>query len=338
MAQALLLDCDTMTEIAPSLANLYAPIRDELIAVERAFDEELLSDVWHVQDLCDRVRSYRGKMLRPALLLLCGKATGKLTGAHTTLAAVAEIVHVATLIHDDVLDAADHRRRRPTFRSTNGNVAAVLLGDYLISHAFHLCSGLDSQYASRRIGATTNAVCEGELLQNHMRGDDQLDESHYLDIVQRKTGSLTAVCCELGAFYSGAGDLTVSAMFEFGMSAGVAYQIIDDVLDIVGDQHQVGKTLGRDLELGKLTLPTIHCLANADAATASVLRSAVRGEVPCNRSRLRKWLDTTGSIEYAVREAMSHVQEALRQLDRLPEGDAKASLSAMAEFLVERHF
>lgn len=157
--------------IQQTLSELYSPIQSDLKEVERIFDEELAGDLEFVDQLCDTVRSYRGKMLRPSLLLLVAKALGDIQPAHHTLAAVIEMVHMATLVHDDVLDEADQRRKQPTISNIVGNEAAVLLGDYLISHAFHLCSSLNSQDASRRIGATTNTVCEGELLQNHHRGN-----------------------------------------------------------------------------------------------------------------------------------------------------------------------
>ena len=178
-----------------NLQELYAPVRSELAATTRIFDDELVGEFPFVNEFCAAVRSYRGKMLRPALLLLSGKAAGCLRRQHPTLAAVVEMVHMATLVHDDVLDEADLRRQEPTVAAVSGNVSAVLLGDYLISHAFHLCSGLESQYACRRVGATTNVVCEGELLQNRHRGDLELTEDVYFSIIRRKTGALTAVAC-----------------------------------------------------------------------------------------------------------------------------------------------
>jgi len=330
---------ESMSDLKSSLlTDLYAPIADDLCAAQRIFDDELQSDLPFVNEWCDRVRSYRGKMLRPALLLLAGKATGQLTKEHHTLAAVVEIVHMATLVHDDVLDEADERRRLPTICATAGNVAAVLVGDYLISHAFHLCSSLDSQYASRRIGAATNEVCEGELLQNRRSGDDQLSETEYFDIIHRKTGALTAVCCELGAFAAGADDMIVRALYDYGMFAGKAFQIVDDILDIVGDRRQVGKTLGIDLPLGKLTLPTIHCLAHADKSTAVEIQEIVRGEACCTQRRLREWIDETDSVGYAVSTARDHVLRAIRRLDAVPPGDARSSLIALAEFIIDRRF
>ncbi len=319
-----------------TLDEVYAPICDDLDVVERIFDEEIASDQPFINRLCDTVRSYRGKMLRPALLLLTAKAAGEVRPPHRTLAAVVEMVHMATLVHDDVLDQAERRRRKPTIAALDGNTAAVLLGDYLISHAFHLCSGLQSQYASRRVGAATNTVCEGELLQNSHRGNLDLTEEQYFDVIQRKTGALTSVCCELGAKFAGADDDMVHAMRTFGLAAGTAFQIVDDVLDIVGDAGEVGKTLGRDLALGTLTLPIIHALDSAAPPTRSALRAAVGGRPGADRGALRELLADTGSIDYAMGVARRFLWDALAQLQPLPPSDAKQSLTAMAEFILQR--
>ncbi len=323
--------------VTSQLAQLYSPIAEHLRAVERVFDDELTCDLPFVVDLCDTVRSYRGKMLRPALLLLSGQATGDLTDAHHTLAAVVEMVHMATLVHDDVLDQADERRRQPTVGSIAGNEAAVLLGDFLISHAYHLCSSLDSQYASRRVAHATNIVCEGEMLQNHFCRCQEIDEEQYFEMILRKTGALTAVACELGAWCSGADADVVSALGQFGSQAGVAFQIVDDVLDIVGDPAEVGKTLGLDWSLGKQTLPLIHALAHAPSEAASGVRAALRVPEQADRSQLRAWLEETGSIDYALAVAREHTTKAMTGLDRLPSSEAKSSLSAMTDFIIARH-
>lgn len=320
------------------MTDLYGVIRDDLAAVQKIFDDEIVSKLSFVNELCHTVRTFRGKMLRPALLLLVGEASGGLTAEHHTLAAVVEMIHMATLVHDDVLDQADERRGRAPVNVVAGNVAAVLLGDFLISHAFHLCSGLKDQDASQLIGAATNTVCEGELLQNEQRGNVELTEGMYFDIIRRKTGALTAVSCELGAQRAGADRPLVDAMRSYGMSAGVAFQIIDDLLDVLGDRVKVRKTLGQDLCLGKLTLPTIHCLANTSGATAALLRAAVEGTRPSDRLQLREWLQETGSIDYAIAAATEYVSEARRQLDLLAPSDARGALAALAEFIVQRQF
>lgn len=323
---------------APTLTDVYAPIRDDLAIAQQVFNDELKSEIEFVNALVQRVAGYRGKMLRPALLLLSARATGTLRDIHHKLAAVVEIVHMATLVHDDVLDEADERRGQPTVCSTDGNVTAVLLGDFLISHAYHLCSSTGCAHAGHRLGDATNAVCEGELEQNHLRYDQALTEAHYFDIIRRKTGSLTAVSCELGAYYAEADPQVVRAMHTFGMAAGAAFQIVDDILDITGDHDEVGKTLDRDLALGKLTLPTIHCLANAKTEIKRRLRDALTGKAPWDRHEVCHWLASTDSVDYAESIASQYVAEALAQLELLPQSDARCSLTAMAEFIVSRNF
>src|SRR5438105_15396499 len=189
-----------------ALASLTDCIRPQLAAVDRLFHEELTSKVGCVNNLIRHVSRFRGKMLRPTLVLLSGKACGKLSDADSVLATVVEMVHMATLVHDDVLDEAELRRKGATINHLRGNEAAVLLGDYLISHSFHLCSSLDSQFASRIIGRTTNQVCEGELLQIHHRNNLELDEETYFQMISRKTAVLCATCCALGAKLAGADE------------------------------------------------------------------------------------------------------------------------------------
>src|SRR6202453_3029127 len=215
-----------------ALAALTDCIRPQLLAVERLFHEELTSKVPCVNTLVKHVSRFRGKMLRPCLVLLSGKACGELTPAHNVIATVVEMVHMATLIHDDVLDEAELRRKGATINHLRGNEAAVLLGDYLISHSFHLCSSLDSQFASRIIGRTTNQVCEGELLQIHNRNNLDLDEETYLQIITCKTAVLCAACCLLGASFAGADETQTENLRHYGLCVGTAFQIQDDILDI----------------------------------------------------------------------------------------------------------
>lgn len=319
------------------LPQLYVPIQADLLAAQNVFDDEVVSEIAFVNEMCATVRSYRGKMLRPALLLLAGKATGQITSHHHTVAAVVEMVHMATLVHDDVLDGADQRRKKPTIAASDGNTAAVLLGDYLISHAFHLCSSLPDTHASRRIGAITNIVCEGELLQNRHTGDLTLTEADYMEIIRRKTAVLTAVSCELGAHLSGADAETERRLYQFGECAGCAFQIMDDVLDLIGDANQVGKTLGRDLAQGKLTLPLIHALSRTAASDRMILVSALQGEHPPDQ-KVHDLLESTGSLRYAMSVAREHVNTAVAQLRLLPPTEARESLTELAEFILSRAY
>src|SRR3954464_1500329 len=208
----------TTPSISATLSQLTECIRPQLEAVERLFHQELSSDLKCVNTLVKHVSRFRGKMLRPMLVLLSGKAGGETGDAHTVLATVVEMVHMATLVHDDVLDEAELRRKGATINHLRGNEAAVMLGDYLISHSYHLCSSLESQYASRAIARTTNRVCEGELLQIDNRNNLDLDEQTYIEIISRKTASLCATCCLLGATFARATPQQTAALETFGLS------------------------------------------------------------------------------------------------------------------------
>lgn len=321
---------------ASDTLRMTQPLTARLAAVEAAFADELHSDLSVVNELSQHVSRYRGKMLRPMLALLSGQAVGELTDAHTTVATVVEMVHMATLVHDDVLDEADLRRRGVTVNRLHGNEAAVMLGDYLISHGYHLCSSLDSQYAARVIARTTNQVCEGELLQLSNRNNLQLDEETYVTIISRKTGSLIAASCLLGAHFAGADDATAKRLEKFGLSLGIAFQIQDDILDLVGTTGEVGKTLGIDVQKCKLTLPIIHFLQNAPAEHRELCRSLLTSGEHNAVERIRNLITPSDSVAYARSRAQRLVERAKQSLADLPETAAKGTLLQMAEFVLER--
>jgi octaprenyl-diphosphate synthase len=318
----------------PVIGAMYESITQDLTRICQIIDDELFSDLAVVNDLCEQAQGYRGKMLRPALLLLSGQACGSATDEHLTLGAVLEIVHMATLVHDDVLDEADLRRRRPTINRLQGNEAAVLFGDYLISHAFHLCSTIDT-FACRQIGAATNTVCEGELQQVHHRGDFKLTSDQYVEIIGRKTATLTGVACLLGAKYAGASESVVSEFQQYGLEVGMAFQITDDVLDIVGSQDQMGKTLGRDLDERKLTLPIIHGLNHSSPVVQRHVRELLLCERP-DRGRLAEVLTESGSVAFALASASDFINRAVSRLDVLAPSDARSALSRLANLILSR--
>jgi octaprenyl-diphosphate synthase len=319
-----------------TLATLTDCIAAELAAVERRFHDELAGDLACVNTLVRHVSRFRGKMLRPTLVLLSGRAAGELTDEHITIATVVEMVHMATLVHDDVLDEAELRRKGATINHLRGNEAAVLLGDYLISHSYHLCSSLDSQFASRLIGATTNRVCEGELLQIHNRNNLDLDEQTYIEIITRKTASLCAACCLLGAKLAGADDETTRRLETYGLCLGIAFQIQDDILDIIGEPGTVGKTLGIDVEKGKMTLPMIHFMRTAPTEHQALLRSLMTAAEPDRLEKIRNLILPSRSIDYARDRARQLIDRARSALADLPDTDARRVLDAMAEFVVTR--
>ena len=319
-----------------NLADIYGPIADELAATERIFQHELGSRFPFVQHLVDHCSDFQGKRLRPALVLLTARACGNVTDSHPVLAAVVEMIHTATLVHDDILDDSMVRRHAATVNAEWGNETAVLLGDYLFTHAFHLAASLESARACRWIGHATNMVCEGEMQQVHHRGNLELSESEYFAIIEGKTAELTAVCCRLGAAYAGVSESTVSALDRYGRGLGIAFQIADDVLDILGDERHTGKSLGTDLEKQKLTLPVIHLLHVADPETRGLIRQWLGESNADHRKRLRPYLEASGSIDYAWQRAKQHVKSSLDALECLDDSDAKSMLRYLVQYVVRR--
>jgi octaprenyl-diphosphate synthase len=281
-------------EISRKLAMAYAPIARELAEAERVFERELASRFPFVQQLVGHCSDFRGKRLRPALVLLTGQACGGTTDAHPVLAAVVEMIHTATLVHDDILDESLIRRHAATVNAEWGNETAVLLGDYLFTHAFHLAASLESTLACRWIGHATNLVCEGEMMQVHNRGNVELTEDDYFAIIRGKTAELTAVSCRLGAHYAGASREAVDALEDYGRDLGVAFQIADDVLDIWGEERAAGKSLGTDLEKQKLTLPIIRLLGTGSPSVVEEVRTLFAEANPENRHELRPRLESSG--------------------------------------------
>ncbi len=318
------------------LTHLFAPIHAELAEAEKVFQRELRSRFPFVQNLVDHCGDYQGKRLRPALLLLTARACGSITPAHPVLAAVVEMIHTATLVHDDVLDEAVVRRHAATVNAEWGNETAVLLGDYLFTHAFHLAASLDSTQACRWIGEATNRVCEGEMLQVHHRGNLDLDEETYFSIIEGKTAELTAVSCRLGAHYSGVDEETTASLDCYGRHLGIAFQIADDVLDIWGEERVTGKSLGTDLEKQKLTLPLIRLMQDVDRATADRVRLVLQEAKAESRKYLVPLLEETGSLAYSWQRARWHVAQATSALNGLPKSDAVNVLRHLAEYTLHR--
>jgi octaprenyl-diphosphate synthase len=319
-----------------TLAQTYASMAGPLQHVEQLLRQQLRSQQSYVDELCRYGCLLGGKRLRPVLVLLSAKACGEIQPAHLTLATVLEMIHTATLVHDDVLDGATTRRHLATVNSRWDSEASILLGDLLFSQAFYLASSLDDVFACRAIGRATNRVCEGELRQKGTRGDFRLTEAEYLSIVEAKTAELCACSCLLGAHYAAADAATIQRLERYGRYLGIAFQIADDILDIVGREETTGKSLGTDLQQQKPTLPLIRMLQTVDAITRQqILQMAASDHRDAHQS-LRKLLQQSTAIEYAQQQAHHYVAQAADQLDGLPLSDALEHLYNLTRFAVHR--
>jgi octaprenyl-diphosphate synthase len=327
------LDQAVRTDAFVSQENLLSADREK---VEHILTRELRNRYPAVAEVIAHVKHYRGKRLRPTLLLLAAGATGGIRPAHHILAAVVEMIHTATLVHDDILDGASVRRHVPTVNARWGTQTGVLLGDYLFTHAFYLASTVDAQ-ACHLIGEATNRVCEGELCQGLRQGDLTLSEKDYLDIIEGKTAELIACCCRLGALYSQAPPEVVEALSRYGRFVGMAFQIADDLLDLVGEEEVVGKSLGTDLEQQKMTLPVIHLLASPDRDTAARAHRLLLHPDARARDELHALLEKTGSLRYARHRAEEYAVRARQELACLPPSSYVTILAGLTEKVIHRN-
>jgi octaprenyl-diphosphate synthase len=320
-----------------ALSRLFAPIAGDLAAVDRRLQQELRHSDPFIDELARHSFRIGGKRLRPALLLLAAKAVGSIGDEHRTLAAVVEMVHTATLVHDDVLDEADVRRHVATVNARWNNQTSVLLGDYLFTHAFYLASTLETTFGCRAIGEATNTVCEGELRQTASTGNFWLSRDEYLAIIEAKTAELCACCCRLGAHYAGGNADTVDRLWTFGRKLGLAFQIIDDLLDLEGEEQTTGKSLGTDLAHRKMTLPLILLREQLGKAEASRLQGLFEESDVSHSGILLQWLDDSGALQQARLAAEEFAVQAAAELVGLDDSEAKRVLAELARFVVARN-
>ena len=320
------------------MEEIEALIGADLRISEQILTEELQTTNAYVRDLLQHVSRFRGKRLRPMLVLLTAQACGGVTREHQVLAAVVEMIHLATLIHDDILDDATLRRHVATVNARWNNESAVLFGDYLFTHSFRLASTLPTAEACRLIGQATNQVCEGEMTQVKERGNLELSEEAYFQILAGKTGALCAVCGQLGALYAGATVETVSAMERYGRQLGLAFQIADDVLDLVGAEKETGKTLHSDLQKQKLTLPLIRLLKTLPLEQATAVRQRLAQPDEQTYVQLQADFATSDAFAYTRHTAERFAVAAQQELQILAPSRARGLLRKIADFAVSRSY
>jgi octaprenyl-diphosphate synthase len=318
-----------------ALGDILAPIQDDLERMEVKLLGFLGEHEGRVRELLDHVGRYRGKRLRPALVLLAGHCCGGVTEEHLGVSAIVEMIHTATLVHDDVLDGAGVRRRLPTVNADYGNETAVLLGDYLFATAFSASAALEDRMASRYLSHITGIVCQGEILQIAERGNVDLSEERYYDIISRKTAALYAAAARVGAAYAGADEEMVDCFESFGRDLGLAFQIVDDCLDLTGEEECVGKSLGTDFGQAKVTLPVIHFLQTAPADQAKRMRELLASG-DGGLAEARGMLVGHGSLTHAEDRVAAHLEAAKSHLSALPASEWRTALERSADYVSYR--
>lgn len=312
----------------------FAIIDAHLLDVQNVISEQLCEhpQTVGIEKLISHIRTQAGKMLRPAMVLLSGLSCGKITDEHIKVAAIFEIIHEATLLHDDVIDDADKRRGQKSLNKLYGNESAVLLGDFLLSVVFSMTARLNNDIASQ-IAEAAGKTCRGELNQNLQKRNWKLSQQQYIEIIADKSAQIFKSCCRLGAKLSNADNDTIEKLGDYGLNLGIAFQIADDVLDIIGDEEKIGKTLGTDFVETKPTLPLIHLLENSDAKQ----KNEIIGLVDNNELKeLAKLLTENGSVEFSQQTVSRYVARAIESLASLPDSPAKLALLDTANFIAAR--
>lgn len=310
----------------------------DMDAVDRVLRASLASDVLLIRQVAEYIVGGGGKRLRPAVLLLAAGASGYRGPDQHTLAAVIEMIHTATLLHDDVVDESDRRRGHATANAQFGNAASVLVGDFLYSRAFQMMVGMKRMRVLEILAATTNAIAEGEVLQLMNAGDVDLTEAAYLMVIQRKTARLFEAAARLGAVLGDASIEVEDALARYGMHIGTAFQLVDDVLDYSGDADTIGKSLGDDLAEGKMTLPLIRALATGNPEDAAIIRHAVAGGGLTDFAPVLAALERTGALAYTRDCAVAEVRTAASCLTALPDSPHRKSLLELTIFAAQRTY
>lgn len=324
------------------LRGLMSPIKPMMDEARRVLEGELHDSSPAAQDMLAHISRFRGKQMRGAMLLLAGKATGAYSDEHPTMAAVIEMIHLATLVHDDVLDGAEVRRRVASVNQRWDNQVAVLLGDYLYTRAFGLSLTLGNRYCSRVLAETSRKICVGEIEQSAMRYHFDLPQADYERIAGAKTACLMSSACELGARYPEGGfsaerDAYGDEMAAYGWEIGLAFQIVDDCLDLEGDQEKVGKSLGVDAEDGKITMPILAVYRDASADVQAKIREVyTTPDLERRAVHLHEVCDVARGVEVAMARAKELVDSAMGRVRSLPKSAARRALIEIGDYVLVR--
>jgi octaprenyl-diphosphate synthase len=317
----------------------FETIADELEQAKTLIEKQLLDCSQTVRKLVGHISFSKGKMLRPGLVLLSGHSIGDVNDKHILAAAIIEMIHNATLLHDDVIDESKSRRGLPTLNYLKGNESAVLLGDFLLSRVFRMCVELDDEVA-KVIAKSAAKTCEGEINQTAQRGNWLLSESKYLKIITDKSASIFSAACRAGAMLAGAGRQQQKQLADYGLNIGIAFQITDDLLDLVGSEAKTGKKTGNDLDHDKLTLPLIYLLKTAPPADRELIKRIIiqqkKSKSNPGEPGLLEKLHACGGLNYAAKHVKKCVNKAISALDRLKKSKYKDALVETAKFIADR--
>ncbi|NVK20881.1 MAG: octaprenyl diphosphate synthase [Kangiellaceae bacterium] len=320
-----------------TLDQIQALVADQFESTNQIILDRLQSDVVLVNQVGHYIVAAGGKRLRPMLLLLTANALNYKGNYHSNLAAVIELIHTATLLHDDVVDESDLRRGRQTANAMFGNQASVLVGDYLYSRSFQMMVEVGEMRVMEVLSETTNQIAAGEVLQLMNVNDPDVNEANYYQVIERKTAILFAAATQLAAILAGADQDTEQALREYGMQLGIAFQLVDDALDYAANTEELGKNVGDDLAEGKPTLPLIYAMQHADEAGKELIRHAIEQGGLDSMDAILDIIKQTGAIEYTYQAAEQAVAKAIESISILADSEYKQALIAIAELSLKRN-
>jgi len=315
---------------------IFQTVATDFQAVNVTIEQQLSSHVPMVEKVADYIISSGGKRLRPTLVLLAAGITGKIDQRHHELATVIEFLHTATLLHDDVVDVSDMRRGKPTANANWGNAPSVLVGDFLYARSFELLVKLANLEVMNRLANSTRVIAEGEVLQLMNVKNPDTSEAQYMDVISGKTAILFQASAETAAILSQCSKQQTKALADYGLHLGLAFQLIDDVLDYNGDAKALGKNVGDDLAEGKPTLPLIHAMENGTDEDAKLIRQCIRKGGLNHLNEVLVILERTGSLAYVEQKALNHAQLAKDSLADFPDSEYKEAMVALADLAVAR--
>jgi octaprenyl-diphosphate synthase len=317
---------------------IHAVIADDFSAVNDTIHQQLVSNVPMVEKIAEHIITSGGKRLRPTIVLLAAGLTNSQHEKQHQLATVIEFLHTATLLHDDVVDTSELRRGKPTANAQWGNAASVLVGDFLYARSFELLVKIGHLGVMDALAATTRKIAEGEVLQlTNVRNPDTSEEK-YLEVIMGKTAILFQACGECAGLIADASAQQCKALSDYGLHLGLAFQLIDDVLDYSGDAEKLGKNVGDDLAEGKPTLPIIHAMENCNETERKLIRSCIRKGSLDQLDDVIQIMNNYGSLDYTITQAEAHAKKAQQALDIFPDSVFKEAMSALAGLSVKRDF
>ena len=313
-------------------------VKTEFEEVNQLIIDQLYSDVGLVENIGQYIVDAGGKRLRPLLVLLASKACGYNGDKNRDLAAIIEFIHTATLLHDDVVDTSNLRRGRATANAKWGNAPSVLVGDFLYSRAFQMLVTIGSMPIMEIIADATNTISEGEVQQLINAGNPNTSEEAYNEVIRKKTAQLFEAASHSGAVLAKATEEQREDLRRYGHHLGMAFQLMDDMLDYQGNAEEMGKNVGDDLAEGKPTLPLIYVMKNGTVAEATVIRNAIEQRDASKIADIVGILNNSGALDYTMVCAQQHAERAAGLLGNLPESAEKTALSQLAVFAVERSY